>query len=54
MQQVRESYTSHTHTHTGSICQVVHSTLRLGIALLKEGNEKIQHVRLQPCGTIPH
>ena len=29
----------------GEMCPVVHSTLRLGIALLKEGNQKIQHVR---------
>lgn len=29
----------------GEVCPVVHSTLRLGIALLKEGNQKIQHVR---------
>ena len=47
---------THTHTHslTGTVCPVVHSTLRLGIALLKGGNEKIQHVRLEPHCTLPN
>jgi len=31
----------------GEMSPVVHSTLRLGIALLKEGNQKIQHDMLE-------
>ena len=38
----------------GEMCPVVHSTLRLGIALLKEGNQKIQHVRAYHTLTPPH
>ena len=32
------------HTFTGPQCPLVHSTLKLGIALLKEGNRRVQDV----------